>query len=107
MAYSITTESVEEFEKQTRRSAIIARAVFGGLLLAGIVAALAMSLQGPSEKKVCTHMLEVLGRTDVVRCAETMTTVRKRLGPLKYKAYSSCLLEASTAQDIITCHDQM
>jgi hypothetical protein len=77
------------------------------LLIIGIALGAMLGCRGPAEDKVCQHMLEVLGRTDVVRCSNNMATVRERLGVLRYRAYARCILRASTSRDIVLCRSNL
>jgi hypothetical protein len=77
------------------------------LLIVAIALGAMLGCRGPAEDKVCQHMLEVLGRTDVVRCSNNMATVRERLGQLRYRAYARCILRASTSHQIVLCRSNL
>lgn len=77
------------------------------LAIAGILLSVLFGCHGPAENRVCNHMLDVLGRTDVVSCTASMTTVRERMGRLRYRAYARCVIRAETARAIIECRSNI
>lgn len=90
-------------------SAIVARLrrVTVCLVLLPLFVAALYGCRPPAEEDVCVHMLDVLGTADVASCTQTMRTVRERVGTLRYRAYSTCILRAATAREIVVCRSNL
>lgn len=91
-----------------RRRARLAESVSRAqMVIVALLLSALFSCQGPAEDRVCTHMLDVLGSTDVLNCTASMVTVRERTGRLRYRAYARCVIRAETARAIIECRSNI